>query len=69
MYQCIMSSCIMLCYHHEYHGTYVFCKQRWMHFQNYMDKNLPYFQVYGYCKVTNILKNTNTLFTSDSWTI
>ncbi len=28
MYQCIMLSCIILCYHHEFHDTYVFYKGR-----------------------------------------
>jgi len=65
-----MLSCIVLCYHHESHDTYVSSRQGWEIFQNNMDKNLPHFWVYGYCKVAiNLSKNTNTLLRCDAQAI
>jgi hypothetical protein len=57
-----MPSCIILCYHHESHDKYVFCKQGWAKFQITLTKGCHIFGfmlLYGI--VINVSKNINPL--------
>jgi hypothetical protein len=48
------------CYNHESHNIYELCKQVLEKFQDYMEKRLSHFLIYGYNRVlTNVSKNTN----------
>jgi hypothetical protein len=53
-YQCIMPSCVMLCYRHESHNTYVFYKGQ-NYFKIIWTRGYHIFWVYDCCKeATNV---------------